>query len=200
VRPLIRNLGIRRENRALFGANTNANRHLRPPDGRYYLKAYSTFFSAFFLPQRAAAALLAIFLRLLGDRASALAFPPLRPPRRPRATAAGFLPASSRPAEVASDTIRAATWFTSLLDRFCIYQCCHTLPPISMGLQFKLTHPPCAFVSCIKSDVGIDLPFKGGSPVAGPYTNTIFEHQVPAHLQSSYQLTSHERAIRIITT
>ena len=43
-----------------------------------------------FLPQRFAAALAAICERLRGLRAAALAAPPFRPPRRPKATAAGF--------------------------------------------------------------------------------------------------------------
>src|SRR5579864_3898104 len=123
------NLGIGGKDRTLFGAYANANRHLGPPGWRYYLEAYSTFFSAFLLPQRATAALRAIFLRFSGDRASARAFPPRRPPKRPNATAAGFLSLTSKAASIASDTICAAIWFTSLLDRFCINQCCHTLLP-----------------------------------------------------------------------
>lgn len=45
----------------------------------------------FTAPHRAFAAFAAIWERLRGLRASALAAPPLRPPRRPRATAWGFL-------------------------------------------------------------------------------------------------------------
>jgi ferric-dicitrate binding protein FerR (iron transport regulator) len=40
---------------------------------------------------RAFAALAAIWERFLGASLAALAAPPLRPPRRPRATACGFL-------------------------------------------------------------------------------------------------------------
>ena len=43
-----------------------------------------------FFPQRFAAALAAIWERLRGLSAAALAAPPFRPPRRPSATAAGF--------------------------------------------------------------------------------------------------------------
>lgn len=43
-----------------------------------------------FFPHRALAAFLAIAERFLGPSAAALATPPLRPPRRPSATAAGF--------------------------------------------------------------------------------------------------------------
>src|SRR6266571_7020136 len=42
-----------------------------------------------FLPHRLFAALAAIWERFFGDRAAARAAPPLSPPRRPRATAAG---------------------------------------------------------------------------------------------------------------
>src|ERR1017187_3674402 len=50
-------------------------------------------FSHFF-PHRAFAAFAAIWERLRGPRAAARAVPPLRPPRRPRATACGFLDGS----------------------------------------------------------------------------------------------------------
>src|SRR5262249_29722291 len=48
-----------------------------------------------FFSQRLAAALRAISARLLADSFSALALPPFWPPRRPRATAAGFFPSSA---------------------------------------------------------------------------------------------------------
>lgn len=65
--------------------------------------------------QRAAAAFLAIWARLAGLRLAALALPPLRPPRRPKATAAGFLPGSS----VAARRMSAAISLKSgLLERF----------------------------------------------------------------------------------
>jgi hypothetical protein len=47
-----------------------------------------------FFPHRALAAFAAIWDRLRGLKASALAAPPFRPPRRPRATAWGFLDGS----------------------------------------------------------------------------------------------------------
>lgn len=45
----------------------------------------------YFFPHRTFAAFAAIWERLRGPRAAALAAPPFRPPKRPRATAAGFL-------------------------------------------------------------------------------------------------------------
>jgi P63C domain. len=65
---------------------------------------------------RAAAAFLAIWLRCFFDKASALAFPPLSPPMRPRATAAGFLPSSvlgSAASPVATSAMNLASWFVS---------------------------------------------------------------------------------------
>src|SRR6266704_1674085 len=46
----------------------------------------------FFLFHRARAALSAISDRCFGDKFAALALPPFMPPKRPSATAAGFLP------------------------------------------------------------------------------------------------------------
>src|ERR1035441_7209326 len=57
-----------------------------------------TFFNPFahdFFPHRAFAAFAAIWERLRGLRASALAVPPFRPPSRPSATAWGFLAGST---------------------------------------------------------------------------------------------------------
>jgi hypothetical protein len=51
-------------------------------------------FHGFFFPQRALAALDAIADRFRGPRAAALAAPPFSPPRRPKATAWGFLEGS----------------------------------------------------------------------------------------------------------
>lgn len=44
--------------------------------------------------QRGCAAFLVISARFLGERHLALAFPPFSPPKRPRATAAGFFSGS----------------------------------------------------------------------------------------------------------
>ena len=76
------------------------------------------YFSAF--AHRARAARLAISLRRFALSFSARALPPLRPPRRPSATAAGFLPS-----DVADATIREATAFRSLLERLGIRGVCH---------------------------------------------------------------------------
>ena len=64
---------------------------------------------------RAWAALRASFRRSSGDRVPMRALPPLRPPLRPRATAAGFLPGklSSASCSIRSMT-RRAIWFASL--------------------------------------------------------------------------------------
>ena len=68
----------------------------------------------------ALAAFFAIAFRLAGESFSALAFPPLRPPRRPSATAAGFFSGGAAAAiswpgvPVDWATIRAASWFGSV--------------------------------------------------------------------------------------
>jgi hypothetical protein len=70
-------------------------------------------FFDFFLPHRFAAPPLPISLRRAADSLAARALPPFSPPRRPSATAAGFLvEASTCPVEIA--TILAARAFTSL--------------------------------------------------------------------------------------
>jgi hypothetical protein len=56
----------------------------------------------------------AIFFRLAGESFSALALPPLRPPKRPSATAAGFLVRTGAGWPVDKATMRAAIWFLSL--------------------------------------------------------------------------------------
>src|ERR1039457_5859772 len=66
--------------------------------------------------QRAAAAFLAMADRLAGLRAAARALPPLSPPLRPNATAAGFFrcrlrDGTSSPAAMAA--IRCASWLES---------------------------------------------------------------------------------------
>src|SRR6266513_5304823 len=69
--------------------------------------------------QRTAAALRAIWARLAELRALALALPPLRPPVRPKATAAGFLRSLPAPLSVANLSMSAASGFMStLLERF----------------------------------------------------------------------------------
>src|SRR6266851_5360836 len=69
------------------------------------------------LPQRALAAFAAIWDRLRGLKAAALAAPPFRPPRRPSATAAGFFGFSSGVYlgtwPVDSSMIWYASWFGS---------------------------------------------------------------------------------------
>src|SRR5258707_15848173 len=69
-----------------------------------------------YFDQRVAAALRAIVLRSAGESLAALALPPLRPPSRPRATAAGFRLSSadglaSVNSPVAISTISLASWF-----------------------------------------------------------------------------------------
>lgn len=66
---------------------------------------------------RALAAFLAIRFRLDADKLAALAGPPFRPPRRPRATAAGFL-CWTWGSPVASETMDAASWLGSVGLRF----------------------------------------------------------------------------------
>ena len=66
---------------------------------------------------RAAAAFLAIALRLVADSFAARALPPLAPPSRPSATAAGFFPSSGSTSGGASPTLMStmgfASWFMS---------------------------------------------------------------------------------------
>jgi hypothetical protein len=76
------------------------------------------------LAQRAFAACWAIAFFCSAVSFSARALPPFLPPRRPRATAKGFLPSRLMP--VVSSTIRAAIWFTSLLERLGIRLSSHT--------------------------------------------------------------------------
>src|SRR5947209_16556566 len=69
-----------------------------------------------YLAQRAAAAFFAIDLRLRVESAAARAFPPFKPPRRPRSTAFTSLPAAwsdSVVAPVARSTMNLASWFVS---------------------------------------------------------------------------------------
>src|SRR5579872_3871989 len=70
----------------------------------------------FLVPHLAAAAFLAISLRFLGLRLSALATPPFKPPLRPKATAAGSLagPFWVSDSPVAFPTMEAARELTSL--------------------------------------------------------------------------------------
>ena len=77
------------------------------------------------LPQRERAAFTAILRRCRTVSFKALALPPLNPPNRPNATAAGFFPDGGATfCLVAAATIQAAAWFGSaggfLLERFCI--------------------------------------------------------------------------------
>ncbi len=71
----------------------------------------------YFFFQRAFAAICAICDLFVLDRAFALAFPPFNPPKRPKATAAGFRVSSmmgSLVFPVARSTIDFASWFVSL--------------------------------------------------------------------------------------
>lgn len=72
----------------------------------------------FVFPHRAFAALAAIAVRFFGVKAAALAAPPFRPPKRPRATAAGFLRFGAGASvmgawPVDSSMTRYASWFGS---------------------------------------------------------------------------------------
>jgi len=73
-------------------------------------------------PHRAWAAFWAIAFLFLAESFSARALPPLRPPNRPRATAAGFLAVERREPSVFISTTADATWliarFRFVLDRF----------------------------------------------------------------------------------
>jgi hypothetical protein len=86
--------------------------------------------------QRAAAAFLAISLRSAALSLAARALPPFAPPRRPRATAAGFFPSSGSGvvgSPTASPTIEAASRLRSagrfLLGRSGMLSSKHTRPP-----------------------------------------------------------------------
>ncbi len=87
------------------------------------------------------AAFLAIWLRFLGDSLSALTLPPFSPPRRPKATAAGFLLwgfglVGALAGSVAASTTCAAIMFMSVgfLDRL-------GMPQYGMP-TFPLSAPP----------------------------------------------------------
>lgn len=72
---------------------------------------------SFLLAHRACAAFFAISFRLFGESFSALALPPCKPPKRPRATAAGFFSLSGSfggACPVASCMIENASEFKSL--------------------------------------------------------------------------------------
>ena len=69
--------------------HTWAPSELMCPGLRWYNQAYLV--SGCFLPQRAAAAFCALAFRSAGVMRCARVLPPFLPPRRPRATAAGFL-------------------------------------------------------------------------------------------------------------
>jgi hypothetical protein len=77
------------------------------------------------LCQRALAAFLAISARFFEVRAFALAGPPLSPPRRPKATAAGFFLGVSSPALVTASITDLAISLKSLLVRLGIRKLYH---------------------------------------------------------------------------
>ena len=72
---------------------------------------------------RLAAAFLAISFRFLAESLSALALPPLAPPKRPRFTAAGFLPSSTdsgagfSPVEISTISLASSLVSRGLLGR-----------------------------------------------------------------------------------
>jgi hypothetical protein len=77
------------------------------------------------LCQRTLAAFLAISARFFAVNDCALAGPPLSPPRRPRATAAGFFCGASSPALVTASITDFAIWLKSLLVRLGIVKLYH---------------------------------------------------------------------------
>ena len=103
------------------GTQSRLRRAVAPgsPDSMV-LASKNQFFSAgiYFFPHLALAAFAAIAERFFGPKAAALAAPPLRPPSRPGATAAGFLGFTSGGSvlgawPVDSNMIRYASWFES---------------------------------------------------------------------------------------
>ena len=89
-----------------LGRNGTPNRIPRRTRGRRRRIGYG-------FPHRFAEAFLAICLRLAGESFLALAFPPFFPPSRPKATAAGFLPASGSgisTCPVVTSTMNLAGW------------------------------------------------------------------------------------------
>jgi hypothetical protein len=102
----------------------------------------------YFLPQRLAAALAAIWERFFGPSAAALAAPPFNPPRRPSATAAGFFGlitggALTGASPMDSRKIRCASSLGSrglVFERSGIPPAWAIAVPMSRGSNFKLTH------------------------------------------------------------
>src|SRR2546423_15196113 len=87
----------------------------------------------YFFVHLASAAFLAIFDRSCFDRAFALALPPFRPPSRPSATAAGFFFffGSVLVWPVVCETMEAASWFKSLLERLGMHRTCRFSQPVA---------------------------------------------------------------------
>jgi hypothetical protein len=77
------------------------------------------------LCQRTLAAFFAISARFFAVKEFALAGPPLSPPRRPSATAAGFFSGISSPALVTASITDLAIWLKSLLVRLGIVKLYH---------------------------------------------------------------------------
>lgn len=100
-------------------------------------------------PHLALAAFFAIAARLEGLRLAALALPPFKPPRRPNATAAGFLAGVSSAAWVTCSKIDAASWFTSLLERFGMRPNLHIAFKRSRAGPIKLTHYPAGMLGSV---------------------------------------------------
>ena len=91
------------------------------------------------------AAFWAILRLSSADNDLALAFPPFNPPSLPSATAAGFFSGDVLASAVTCATMDAASWFTSLLERFSM---AYNYPPAGQRQAkirpsgFKLTHYP----------------------------------------------------------
>jgi hypothetical protein len=142
----------------------------------------------FFVFQRLLAAMRAISERRFWERLAALAAPPFRPPRRPKATAAGFFPSSEivsggmSPAAIS--TMSLASWLGSrgrrMLERFGMRQ----LSPASDACQsaqlIRLRHYPGTLLEKLsafslshfgvhsKAPIGASLAETAETPRAGP--------------------------------
>jgi len=92
-----------------------------------------------YLPHRALAAAAAMRWRSAGVMLAARALPPLRPPKRPSATAAGFFSglgvSDGNGCPVDWATMFAAIWFRSVLERLRMPQLCASQPKIQAEFQ-----------------------------------------------------------------
>jgi len=103
----------------------DVTRRRRPFLGGFLTRKLAYSYGAGLSFQRAAAARFAMSERSSGLKAAARARPPLSPPFRPSATAAGFFRRLWGALSVASATTRAASWLTSgvflILERLGIF-------------------------------------------------------------------------------